>query len=206
LVDSRPQADVLGRTLTVLREVLDPSDIERLKTWQRRYSGNPPEGERAERILKYLDYLLVYVEHKFKRVIPPPGGGCLRNSADSGRSGSASSLSAAGISGQLVRSSAPFCLVVKVASERRSGRVAIPATTCSPWQGRPVPRQSSPARRTCLTTRRTCSLRGSFLRLGAGAATHVRRWRRSGPTSYGHSRPEVPETPQIAGHRPLSRL
>jgi hypothetical protein len=66
LVDSRPQADVLGRTLTVLREVLDTSDIGRLKEWQRRYSKNLPEGERAERIPKYLDYLVIYIEHKFK--------------------------------------------------------------------------------------------------------------------------------------------
>jgi hypothetical protein len=66
LVDSRPQANVLGRTLTVLREVLDPSDLGRLKAWQHRYSADLPEGERAERIPKYLDYLVVYVEHKFK--------------------------------------------------------------------------------------------------------------------------------------------
>lgn len=66
LVDARPQADVLGRTLTVLREVLDTSDIGRLKAWQRRYSADPPQGERAERISKYLDYLVLYVEHKFK--------------------------------------------------------------------------------------------------------------------------------------------
>lgn len=66
LVDARREADILGRSITVLREALDPADIPRLNRWLERFAGEPPIGDRPERIVKYLEYLVLYVEHKFK--------------------------------------------------------------------------------------------------------------------------------------------
>lgn len=64
LVDAENSSDILGRTLTQLRGVLVPKDIRKLKGWKRRFEKTPPDGERSERILHYIDYLLCYVPHK----------------------------------------------------------------------------------------------------------------------------------------------
>ncbi len=64
LVDSHAEADVLGRTLTVLRSVLVPADLPRIRGWLRRFEARPAEGQNPERITAYLEYLLVYVKHK----------------------------------------------------------------------------------------------------------------------------------------------
>jgi hypothetical protein len=66
LVDARSEADVLGRALTVLRQAFELGDVPRLQEWRDRFAAAPPTGERAERIVKYLEYLVLYVEHKFK--------------------------------------------------------------------------------------------------------------------------------------------
>ncbi|HEX7279627.1 MAG TPA: hypothetical protein VF255_08410, partial [Solirubrobacterales bacterium] len=65
LVDERRESDVLGRTLTVLRSAFEPADLPRLRLWARQFEASPPTGERATRITKYLEYLVLYVEHKY---------------------------------------------------------------------------------------------------------------------------------------------
>lgn len=66
LVDERSEAEVLGRTLTVLRGAFKPRDLPQIRDWLARFTATPPSGPRAERIIKYLDYLLVYVENKYQ--------------------------------------------------------------------------------------------------------------------------------------------
>jgi hypothetical protein len=73
LIDERPQSDVLGRTLTVLRPAFEPGDLPRLHDWLRRFRETPPAGERPERIEKYLEYLAAYVEHKHQSDPPSTG-------------------------------------------------------------------------------------------------------------------------------------
>jgi hypothetical protein len=73
LVETRSEADILGRTLTVLRGSLEKDDLRRIADWQSRFIASPPTGTRPERILKYLEDLSLYVGSKYQS--DPPGAG-----------------------------------------------------------------------------------------------------------------------------------
>jgi hypothetical protein len=64
-VDTAVHADPAGRALTVLRPVLEMRDLPLLKMWMEKYSLSPLPGTHADRIPKYLDYLLTYVPAKY---------------------------------------------------------------------------------------------------------------------------------------------
>lgn len=66
LIDDENAADILGRTLTQLRSALALDDIPKLQAWKARFENTPPDGDRPERILHYLAYLLCYLPHKFQ--------------------------------------------------------------------------------------------------------------------------------------------
>lgn len=66
IVEHAKHADPAGRALTVLRPVLTLSDVPTLESWKRRFSGSPLPGEYSDRIIAYLDYLLVYLPSKYR--------------------------------------------------------------------------------------------------------------------------------------------
>jgi hypothetical protein len=66
LVDRAVHADPVGRALTVLRPVLNPSDIPKLKRWLRRIIVTPLSGSYVDRIPRFLEYLITYVRAKYR--------------------------------------------------------------------------------------------------------------------------------------------
>ena len=68
LVERDIHVDVAGRALTVLRPVLQMDDLDRLRGWLERHQNNPAPGPHADRISKYLDYLLTYVPAKHRSI------------------------------------------------------------------------------------------------------------------------------------------
>lgn len=65
IVDKATHADPVGRALTVLRPVIETSDLPRLQTWLAKIKRQPLDGTNPERIEKYLEYLMTYVPAKF---------------------------------------------------------------------------------------------------------------------------------------------
>ena len=72
LIDTRSEADVLGRTLSVLRGAFKLTDLPRLQAWRAKFDAAPPSGPRAQRIVRYLDDLQFYVENKYQSDRTPP--------------------------------------------------------------------------------------------------------------------------------------
>lgn len=66
LVEEAKHVDPVGRALTVLRPVLKLSDLPQLRRWRKRFIACPLPGLFANRIVSYLDYLLVYLPSKFR--------------------------------------------------------------------------------------------------------------------------------------------
>lgn len=66
LIDTRSESDIVGRTLTMLRSTFELTDLPRLGHWLDRFTAVPAVGPRSERIIAYLEYLLIYVEHKYQ--------------------------------------------------------------------------------------------------------------------------------------------
>lgn len=66
IVERASHADPVGRALTVLRQVLELADIPLLERWLDRFKKTPPTGAHADRIEKYLEYLLTYIPAKFR--------------------------------------------------------------------------------------------------------------------------------------------
>lgn len=65
-VENAQHADPAGRALTVLRPALLESDLPPLQSWIEKFRRDPLPGTHADRIEKYIDYLLTYIPAKFR--------------------------------------------------------------------------------------------------------------------------------------------